>query len=61
MLSACGYPLSRRADWRMPPLAELPRPRLTMATRAWMGVLRGYLAIAVLLVAWKVVQAAIGG
>jgi len=50
-----------RADWRMPPLTELPRPRLTVATRAWMGVLRGYLVIAVLLVAWKVVQAALGG
>jgi len=44
----------------MPPLAELPQPRLTVATRAWMGVLRGYLVIAVLLMAWKVVQAALG-
>jgi len=59
--SAGGGTPVLRADWRMPPVAELPRPRLTMATRAWMGVLRGYLVIAVLLVAWKVVQAALGG
>ena len=59
--SAGGGAPVLRADWRMPPLAELPRPRLTMATRAWMGVLRGYLVIAVLLVAWKVVQAALVG
>jgi len=57
---AGGHAPALRADWRMPPLAELPQPRLTVATRAWMGVLRGYLVIAVLLMAWKVVQAALG-
>ncbi|HQT75863.1 MAG: manganese transporter [Rhodospirillales bacterium 20-64-7] len=50
-----------RATWRMPPLSELPAPRLTFGTRLWMAVLRGYLVAAVLLVAYKVVQVAIGG
>jgi hypothetical protein len=50
-----------RTTWRMPPLSELPAPRLTLGTRLWMGVLRGYLVVAVGLVAYKVVQVAIGG
>ncbi|HEX2939668.1 MAG TPA: NRAMP family divalent metal transporter [Rhodopila sp.] len=50
-----------RAIWRMPPLADLPAPRLTFGTRLWMGVLRGYLVAAVLLVAYKVVQVGLGG
>jgi Mn2+/Fe2+ NRAMP family transporter len=49
-----------RAMWRMPPLAHLPTASLTLSTRVWMGVLRGYLVVAVLLVAFKVVQMALG-
>ncbi|WP_322012384.1 NRAMP family divalent metal transporter [Paraburkholderia sp. J12] len=45
-----------RDTWRMPPLDELPPPNLTLSKRVWMGVLRGYLLIAVALVVVKVVQ-----
>jgi NRAMP (natural resistance-associated macrophage protein)-like metal ion transporter len=45
-----------RNTWRMPPLEELPAPQLTLSKRVWMGVLRGYLIVAVALVVVKVVQ-----
>ncbi|QBR03479.1 NRAMP family divalent metal transporter [Paraburkholderia pallida] len=49
-----------RNTWRMPPLEDLPAPQhLTLSTRVWMGVLRGYLVVAVGLVIVKVVQMAI--
>ncbi|KAA0078759.1 divalent metal cation transporter [Paraburkholderia sp. T12-10] len=47
-----------RDTWRMPPLHELPPPQLTVATRLWMGAMRGYLVVAVGLVIVKVVQMA---
>ncbi|RKP44334.1 NRAMP family divalent metal transporter [Trinickia fusca] len=47
-----------RTHWRMPPLEELEAPNVTLATRVWMGALRGYLVIAVGLVIVKVVQMA---
>jgi hypothetical protein len=47
-----------RDTWRMPPLADLPAPNLTLSKRVWMGVLRGYLIVAVALVVVKVVQVA---
>jgi Mn2+/Fe2+ NRAMP family transporter len=50
------YPQGARDTWRMPPLDELPAPNLTLAKRVWMGVLRGYLLLAVGLVIVKVVQ-----
>ncbi|KAA1000995.1 divalent metal cation transporter [Paraburkholderia panacisoli] len=50
------YPKVARDTWRMPPLDELPPPRLTLSNRVWMGVLRGYLVVAVALVIVKVVQ-----
>ena len=50
------YPESARDTWRMPPLDELPPPNLTLSKRVWMGVLRGYLVLAVALVVVKVVQ-----
>ncbi|MGF6595902.1 NRAMP (natural resistance-associated macrophage protein)-like metal ion transporter [Paraburkholderia sp. GAS448] len=50
------YPKDARATWRMPPLDELPPPNLTLSKRVWMGVLRGYLVLAVGLVIVKVVQ-----
>jgi hypothetical protein len=43
----------------MPPLKELPVPVLTRSSRIWMGVLRGYLVVAVGLVIFKVVQMAL--
>ena len=51
-----SWPQGARDMWRMPPLAELPPPNLTLAKRVWMGVLRGYLILAVALVIVKVVQ-----
>ncbi|BBU30191.1 hypothetical protein BTHE68_39250 [Burkholderia sp. THE68] len=51
-----AYPAGVRDTWRMPPLDELPAPNLTLAKRAWMGVLRAYLLLAVGLVVLKVVQ-----
>jgi NRAMP (natural resistance-associated macrophage protein)-like metal ion transporter len=50
------WPKNARDTWRMPPLAELPPPNLTLTKRVWMGVLRGYLLVAVGLVIVKVVQ-----
>ncbi|MEZ2311980.1 NRAMP family divalent metal transporter [Paraburkholderia sp. RCC_158] len=50
------YPEGARDRWRMPPLDELPPPNLTLSKRVWMGVLRGYLLLAVGLVVMKVVQ-----
>ncbi|MFP3245625.1 MAG: divalent metal cation transporter, partial [Paraburkholderia sp.] len=47
-----------RDTWRMPPLADLPPPNLTLSKRVWMGVLRGYLIVAVALVLVKVIQVA---
>ena len=45
-----------KATWRMPPLEALEAPKMSLAKRVWMGVLRAYLTIAVGLVFVKVVQ-----
>jgi NRAMP (natural resistance-associated macrophage protein)-like metal ion transporter len=50
------YLKQSRDTWRMPPLHALPPPNLTLTKRIWMGVLRGYLVVAVGLVVVKVVQ-----
>jgi Mn2+/Fe2+ NRAMP family transporter len=50
-----------RANWRMPPLAELPAPHMTPLTRLWMIVLRGYLVVAGGLVLVRIVQLATSG
>ena len=57
---ARAIPMEVRLTWRMPPLAELPRPVWSTATKVGMIVLRGYLLIAVLLMVVKVVQLATG-
>lgn len=54
--SHAGEPALDRSAWRMPPLDELTPAALTLSTRVWMGVLRGYLVITVGLVAVKVIQ-----
>ncbi|MFP3277581.1 MAG: NRAMP family divalent metal transporter, partial [Paraburkholderia sp.] len=54
--STQAWPEGARDTWRMPPLNDLPAPNLTLAKRVWMGVLRGYLLLAVGLVVLKVVQ-----
>ncbi|MBN3787213.1 NRAMP family divalent metal transporter [Burkholderia sp. Ac-20353] len=51
-----GVDRSLRNTWRMPPLDTLEPQVMTLSTRIWMGVLRGYLVIAVGLVIVKVVQ-----
>ncbi len=50
-----------RDVWQMPPLAELPPARLTLLSRIWMAVLRGYLAVSAGLVLVRIVQLAMGG
>jgi NRAMP (natural resistance-associated macrophage protein)-like metal ion transporter len=54
-------PLSERATWRMPPLAELPRAELTVLNLAFLTALRGYLFIAGGLVLVRIVQLISGG
>ncbi len=49
-----------RRNWRMPSLDQLSAPNLTLMTKLWMGVLRGYLLIAVALIGFKVFEAATG-
>ncbi|KVF68488.1 manganese transporter [Burkholderia sp. FL-7-2-10-S1-D7] len=51
-----GIDRTLRETWRMPPLDSLEPQKMTVATRVWMAVMRGYLAIAVGLVIVKVVQ-----
>ncbi|RDT03681.1 manganese transporter, partial [Burkholderia contaminans] len=51
-----GVDRSQRDTWRMPPLETLEPQKMTLTTRVWMAVLRGYLVIAVGLVIVKVVQ-----
>lgn len=48
------------ANWRMPPLDQLKPLNLTIEKKVWMGVLRGYLIIAICLVVYKVVRMAMG-
>jgi NRAMP (natural resistance-associated macrophage protein)-like metal ion transporter len=50
------YSKEERDTWRMPPLDELPALKLTLSKRVWMGVLRGYLVLAVALFIVKLVQ-----
>jgi NRAMP (natural resistance-associated macrophage protein)-like metal ion transporter len=52
---------SGMADWRMPPLTELPPPNLSGLEKVWMAVLRGYLVVAGGLVLLRIVQLALGG
>ena len=46
-------------NWRMPPLNTLQPNVMTGSTRIWMGLLRGYLLIAVVMVIYKIVQMAL--
>ncbi len=50
------YSNDARDTWRMPPLDELPPPHFRWPSVSGMGVLRGYLLVAVVLVVAKVVQ-----
>jgi hypothetical protein len=59
---AAREPVDRagRANWRMPPLAELTRARMSPGRRIGMGALRLYLLAAMILVIIKIVQVALG-
>jgi NRAMP (natural resistance-associated macrophage protein)-like metal ion transporter len=50
-----------KLEWRMPPFAELPRPAWSLTRKIGMWTLRGYLIIAVLLLAYKFIQLAFPG
>lgn len=61
-LPAESDPAPSRAEmdqWRMPPLENLSPVEMSSGTKIWMGVLRGYLILAALMVAYKVVTMAI--
>jgi Mn2+/Fe2+ NRAMP family transporter len=45
-----------RETWRMPPISELPPARISLLSRVWMMVLRGYLVIAAGMLIFKMVQ-----
>lgn len=45
-----------KAEWRMPPLHKLPPAQMSVRRRIWLGVLRAYLAAALILAIVKVVQ-----
>ena len=49
-----------KLDWRMPPLANLTRAILSTQRKTGLGVLRGYLLLATVLVIVKIVQVALG-
>ncbi|WP_369045523.1 NRAMP family divalent metal transporter [Sinomonas sp. P10A9] len=51
---------SQRLMWRMPPLALLERPQLSLTRRVGLGVLWAYLILAMALVVVRVVQLALG-
>jgi Mn2+/Fe2+ NRAMP family transporter len=49
-----------KLSWRMPPLSELPAPVIKGARRIGLLGLRGYLAIAMIMVIVKIVETALG-
>src|SRR5712691_6739350 len=49
-----------RDTWRMPPLHVLSKPNMSAGRKAGLAVLRGYLAIAMILVIVRIIQMAIG-
>ena len=52
---------ANRDTWRMPPLAQLPPAKLSLAARTWMGILRLYLVVAGGLVLVRIVTLAVEG
>ncbi len=50
-----------RLTWQMPPLEDLPRPKWSLARKAGVLALRGYLLVAILLVGARIVQLALAG
>ncbi|WP_138418130.1 NRAMP family divalent metal transporter [Sinomonas gamaensis] len=58
---AAAVDRSQRLTWRMPPLALLERPQLSLTRRLGLGVLWVYLIVAMILVVVRVVQLALAG
>ena len=52
---AAAVDRASRNNWRMPPPGELPPPRLSIAVKTWMFVLRAYLVLAGSLVLLRIV------
>jgi hypothetical protein len=48
-------------NWRMPPLSELPRAQLSVLSRIWITVLRGYLVVAGGLILVRIFELATAG
>jgi Mn2+/Fe2+ NRAMP family transporter len=57
---AAAIDRSGRDSWRMPPLALLQRPAMSVGRKVGMSALRLYLAVAMVLVIVKIVQLAVG-
>lgn len=51
---------SGRFSWRMPPLALLAPPKISLGSRVGLSVLRGYLLIATVMVIFRIYQLAVG-
>ncbi len=60
-VAAADVTVLDRNTWRMPPLAQLPPARLSLAARTWMGILRVYLVVAGGLVLVRIVTLAVRG
>ena len=58
--AALAPALADKLSWRMPPLSELPTPVIKGARRIGLLGLRGYLAIAMIMVIVKIVETALG-
>jgi Mn2+/Fe2+ NRAMP family transporter len=58
--AAVAVDRSGRDSWRMPPLALLQRPAMSVGRKVGMSALRLYLAVAMILVIVKIVQLAVG-
>jgi hypothetical protein len=52
--------IALRPTWRMPPLSQLSRPKMSLTRQIWMGVLRGYLLIAAGMVVFEIGSLALG-
>jgi NRAMP (natural resistance-associated macrophage protein)-like metal ion transporter len=59
--SVAVFDAEEQLFWRMPPLNQLASAKLTLMSRVWMGVLRGYLVIAAGLLLFKLFHMAISG
>jgi hypothetical protein len=58
-VTAAADPVDK-LSWRMPPLSELPTPVIRGARRVGLLGLRGYLALAMVMVIVKIVETALG-